>query len=46
MPYNMSSMVHNGVSINTSDWYTLTSGFYNITLPATVESSSTILFAL
>ena len=45
MPYNMSSMVHNGVSINTSDWYTLTSGFYNITLPATVESSSTILFA-
>ncbi len=39
MPYNMS-----GFS-GESDFYNLSIGFYNISLPATVESSTIILFA-
>ncbi len=39
LPYNISS------ETGTSDFYNMTSGFYNITLPGTVETSSIILFA-
>ena len=39
MPYNISS------ALQQSDLYNLTSGFYNISLPGTAETSSMLLFA-
>lgn len=41
MPYNMSAIKPQMLG----DVHTLSSGFYNITLPATVESSTIMLFA-
>jgi len=41
LPYNLSAFFDSP----NSDFYNLTSGFYNISLPTTVESSEMILFA-
>ncbi len=40
LPYNMSAFV-----AGTTDVYTLTTGFYNITLPAPAETASYLLYA-
>ena len=47
MPYNMSAWQTNASGANRlySDFYNLTSGFYNITLPGPAESATYILFA-
>ena len=47
LPYNISSWATDnlGIPLNETDYYTLSSGFYNITLPAPAESATLILFA-
>ena len=45
MPFNLSAFNNNGATNNVTDFTNLSSGFYNISLPATVESSTIILFA-
>ena len=45
LPFNLSAFNNNGATNNVTDFTNLSSGFYNISLPATVESSTIILFA-
>src|SRR3989344_4773805 len=45
MPFNMSAFSRNGVN-NQSDFTNLTTGFYNITIPAPAESANIMLFAV
>ncbi|MDP2906642.1 MAG: hypothetical protein Q8O03_01765 [Nanoarchaeota archaeon] len=48
LPYNMSSWAKDdtfGFPLNETDYFNLTTGFYNITLPEPAESATYLLFA-
>ncbi|MBS3141047.1 hypothetical protein J4405_02795 [Candidatus Woesearchaeota archaeon] len=45
MPFNLSAIENDGATNNQTDFFNASNGFYNISLPATVETSTVLFFA-